>query len=71
MEREGDEVHVTTTEARSGSRGRHARNILVLSLLLVVAALSFIWISGALGAPQACHWAAIRNRAPPTPAPGQ
>jgi hypothetical protein len=69
MEREGDEVHVTTTEARSGSRGRHARNILLLSLLLVIVALSATWIFGAMNSPQGSHEAPISNQAPPTPGP--
>lgn len=70
MERQGDEVHVTTSEARSGSRGRHARNILVLSLLLVILALSATWIIGALSSPQGSHTAPISNQPAPTSAAG-
>lgn len=41
-EREDGEVvtHVTETEARSGSRTRVTRNILVVSLMLVIAVLA-------------------------------
>lgn len=41
-EREDGEIvtHVTETEARSGSRTRMTRNILVVSLLLVIAVLA-------------------------------
>lgn len=41
-EREDGEVvtHVTETEARSGSRTRVTRNILVVSLVLVIAVLA-------------------------------
>jgi hypothetical protein len=48
MEREGDEVHIQTEEARGGSTPHIARYILAISLFLAVAALSLIWITGAL-----------------------
>jgi hypothetical protein len=48
MEREGDEVHIQTEEARGGSTPHITRYILAISLFLAVAALSLIWITGAL-----------------------
>jgi hypothetical protein len=48
MERQGDEVHVQTDEARSGNTPHIVRYILAISLFLAIAALSLIWITGAL-----------------------
>lgn len=48
MERIGDEVHVTTTEASAGSRPHIVRYVLFISLLLAIIALSLIWMTGAL-----------------------
>lgn len=67
MERQGEEIHITTQEAKSASRGNHARNILLVSLLLVIVALSLTWITGALTAPQDSKSDAISNQAAPTP----
>lgn len=67
MERQGDEVHITTEEAKSGLRGNHVRNILLVSLVLVIAALSITWITGALNAPQDAKSDTVSNQAAPTP----
>lgn len=48
MERHGDEVHVTTEEARGGSTPHIVRYMLFISLVLAIGALSFIWMTGAL-----------------------
>jgi len=48
MERQGDEVHIETDEARGGSTPHIVRYVLVISLVLAVAAMSLIWITGAL-----------------------
>jgi cobalamin biosynthesis Mg chelatase CobN len=48
MERHGDEIEVTSEEASGGTTGHGVRYMLVGGLLLVVAALSAIWITGAL-----------------------
>ena len=48
MERQGDEVHVTTEEASGGTTPHIVRYVLVISLVLAVAALSLIWIFGAV-----------------------
>ncbi len=52
MERQGDEVHVSEEEARSGSTPHIVRYVLVISLLLAIAALSAIWIIGAVSSPE-------------------
>ncbi len=47
MERHGEELEVTTTEARGGDTPHIVRYVLVISLLLAIAALSLVWILGA------------------------
>lgn len=49
MERQGDEVHISTVEASGGSRSHIVRYVLAISLFLAIAALSIIWIVGAVG----------------------
>lgn len=64
MERRGDEVHINSDEARSGSTPHIVRYVLLVSLFLAIAALSAIWILGALDGPQhAPENAAIDERA--------
>lgn len=48
MHREGEEIHVDETEATGGVKGQGVRWVLIVSLVAAVAALSAIWISGAL-----------------------
>ena len=48
MERQGDEIHVSETEASAGSQPHVVRWVLAISLILAVLALSAIWIVGAL-----------------------
>ena len=48
MERQGDEVHVTTEEASGGNTPHIVRYVLAISLVLAVLALSLIWIFGAV-----------------------
>lgn len=48
MERIGKEMHLHTDEARSGETPHILRYILLFSLLMVIAAMSIIWISGAM-----------------------
>jgi hypothetical protein len=48
MEHQGEETHITTTEARGGNTPHIVRYVLMFSLLLAVGALSAIWITGAL-----------------------
>ena len=47
MERHGDEVHVNTTEASGGITRHGVRYVLAISLVLAIAFLSAIWITGA------------------------
>ena len=65
MQRQGDEIHLTTTEARAGSNSNVVRYVLVISMTLAILALSAIWITGALNAPQGSHTAAVTNQATP------
>ena len=48
MHREGEEVHVDETEATGGIKGQGVRWVLIVSLIVVVAAMSAIWITGAV-----------------------
>jgi len=47
MERQGDEVHIETDEARGASTPNIVRWVLGISLFAAIALLSVIWISGA------------------------
>lgn len=47
MERQGDEVHIETDEARGGSSPNIVRWVLGISLFAAIALLSVIWIAGA------------------------
>ena len=48
MERHGDEVHLNETEATGGVKAQGMRYVLGFSLLLVVIAMSAIWILGSV-----------------------
>lgn len=47
MERHGDEVDVTTTEARAGSTPHIVRYVLIISLILAAIAMTVVWMTGA------------------------
>jgi hypothetical protein len=66
MERQGDEIHVQTDEARSGSTPHIVRYVLVIGLVLAIVALSAIWMTGAANAPQDRPGDGVTNQAPPT-----
>ena len=66
MEKQGDEVHVQTDEARGGSTPNIVRYVLLISLLLVIVALSAVWMTGAANAPQDQAGDGITNQAAPT-----
>jgi len=66
MERQGEEVHVTTDEARGGDTPHIVRYILLISIVLAIIALSAIWMTGASHAPQDRPGDGITNQAPPT-----
>lgn len=48
MERQGEEVHLSETEATGGVKAQGVRYVLGISLLLVVIAMSAIWILGSI-----------------------
>ena len=48
MERDGDEVHLSETEATGAVKAQGLRYVLGFSLLLVVIAMSAVWILGAM-----------------------
>ncbi|PKB19109.1 hypothetical protein B0I00_1337 [Novosphingobium kunmingense] len=48
MHREGEEIHVSAQEAKSGLRGNHVLTILIVSVLLAAAAMTIAWVTGAL-----------------------
>lgn len=48
MERQGDELHVTEEEASGGTQPHIVRYVLGVSLLLVTALLSLVWIIGSV-----------------------
>lgn len=53
MERHGEEVELTTTEASGGSTPHIVRYVLAISLGLAVVAMSVAWMTGSLStAPQ-------------------
>jgi len=50
MERQGEELHVETDEARAGSTPHVVRYVLVISTLLAIVALTITWVTGAISA---------------------
>ncbi len=65
MKRQGEEVHLDTTEARSGDTPHVVRYVLIFGLLLAILALSAIWITGAVTSPQGKRTGAVVNQAIP------
>lgn len=65
MERQGDEVHVNTSEARGGSTPHIVRYVLVISLLLAIIALSVVWITGATNSAQPDENGPVSGQATP------
>ena len=51
MHREGEEIHVSTTEARAGRKGSFLLQVLLLSLIAVVAVMGGFWLYGSQTAP--------------------
>jgi hypothetical protein len=49
MELHNEEVHVTTEEARGGTTGMGVRYVLAITLVLVIAVLSALWLVGSRG----------------------
>jgi cytochrome c-type biogenesis protein CcmH/NrfG len=48
MQRIGDEIHLDDDEARGGATPHIVRYVLIVSLVLVVLAMSTIWIARAI-----------------------
>ena len=67
MERQGDEVHIETDEARGASTPHIVRYILAISLLLAIAALTFIWVTGAVSSHQPQQNGPVSGQATPPP----
>jgi len=65
MERQGEEIHIPTEEARSGETSNVVRYVLSIGLLLAILALSAVWITGALNAPQGERTGTVTNQATP------
>ena len=68
MDRQGDEVHVDTDEARGGSTPGIVRYVLLISLVLAIVVMTLIWVSGALTSPQGNRTGDVTNQATPEPA---
>lgn len=51
MERHGDKIDISEEEVSAGEKPRVVRYVLGISLFLAIAALSAIWITGALVTP--------------------
>ena len=65
MERHGEEVEVTTTEARGGSTPHIVRYVLAISLLLAIGALSIVWMTGAASSDQPEQSGPVTGQATP------
>lgn len=65
MHREGEEVHIDSTEARSGDTPHVVRYVLIIGLLLAIIALSAVWMTGAASAPQGDRNGEVTNQAVP------
>jgi len=66
MERHGEEVEVTTTEARGGETPHIVRYVLIISLVLAIAAMSVIWITGAATTEQGDRNGPVSGQATPS-----
>ena len=70
MQRHGDEVDLTTDEARGGSTPHIVRYVLLISLFLAAAAMTIAWVTGALSSDQARDDNVVTNQSVP-PIPGE
>ena len=46
MHREGEEIHVSTTEAKGGNKGSFLFQVLMISLLVIVVLFGGLWLFG-------------------------
>lgn len=65
MQRHGDEVDLTTDEARGGSTPHIVRYVLLISLFLAAAAMTIAWVSGALTADGSSEDSVVSNQSVP------
>lgn len=65
MERQGDEIHITTDEARGGSTPGRVRFVLIAGLILIAIAFTIIVLTGALSSPQDERVGDISNQVTP------
>ncbi|HVR90517.1 MAG TPA: hypothetical protein VHG29_05430 [Novosphingobium sp.] len=65
MERQGDEVHIETDEARGGSTPHIVRYVLVISLLLVIAAFAIASLVGSSNNPPARDGGVVSGQSTP------
>ena len=65
MQREGEEIHVDTTEARGGDTPHIVRYVLIIGLVLAIGALSLVWMTGAATSPQGERNGVVSNQATP------
>jgi len=61
------EIHITTTDARAGSKDNVVRWVLMISLSLAVIVMTAIWLTGAYNAPEAVDEASGRAPGQETP----
>lgn len=66
MERHGEEVEVTTPEARGGSTPHIVRYVLAISLVLAIAAMTVIWVTGAVNSDQPEESGPVSGQATPS-----
>jgi len=62
MERQGDEVHIETDEARGASSPNIVRWVLAISLFAAIALLSVIWIAGAASQSEEDQFVTVPDR---------
>ena len=67
MERQGDEVHIETDEARGASTPHIVRYVLAISLLLAIAAMTFIWVTAAVDSDHPTQNGPVSGQATPPP----
>jgi len=68
MERQGDEIHLNTREARAGGGPRAMRYVLILSIALVIVAFAAIWLIKSSQNPDVTDPAQQAAAASPVPA---
>ncbi|GGD68136.1 hypothetical protein [Croceicoccus mobilis] len=65
MQRHGEEVDLTTDEARGGSTPHIVRYILFISLFLAALAMTIAWVTGALSSDEPSEDTVVSNQSVP------